>query len=133
MGLIKEFKDFAMRGSVIDLAVGVVIGATFQKIVDSVVKDLLMPVLGLLLNGIDFSHLEIPLMGEAKITIGNFINTTIQFIIMAFAVFLLIKGINRLNRLQEEKDAAAEATAPPAEPNAQEKLLSEIRDLLKNR
>ncbi|MCE2787892.1 MAG: large-conductance mechanosensitive channel protein MscL [Bacteroidota bacterium] len=133
MGLIKEFKDFAMRGSVIDLAVGVVIGAAFQKIVDSVVKDLLMPVLGLLLNGIDFSHLEIPLMGEAKITIGNFINTTIQFIIMAFAVFLLIKGINRLNRLQEEKDAAAEATAPPAEPNAQEKLLSEIRDLLKNR
>jgi large conductance mechanosensitive channel len=72
-------------------------------------------------------------MGEAKITIGNFINTTIQFIIMAFAVFLLIKGINRLKRLQEEKDAAAEATAPPAEPNAQEKLLSEIRDLLKNR
>jgi large conductance mechanosensitive channel len=133
MGLIKEFKDFAMRGSVIDLAVGVVIGAAFQKIVDSVVKDLLMPVLGLLLNGIDFSHLEIPLMGEAKITIGNFINTTIQFIIMAFAVFLLIKGINRLNRLQEEKDAAAEATAPPAEPNAQEKLLSEIRDVLKNR
>jgi large conductance mechanosensitive channel len=133
MGLIKEFKDFAMRGSVIDLAVGVVIGAAFQKIVDSVVKDLLMPVLGLLLNGIDFSHLEIPLMGEAKITIGNFINTTIQFIIMAFAVFLLIKGINRLKRLQEEKDAAAEATAPPAEPNAQEKLLSEIRDLLKNR
>lgn len=129
MGLIKEFKDFAMRGSVIDLAVGVVIGAAFQKIVDSVVKDLLMPVLGLLLNGIDFSHLEIPLMGEAKITIGNFINTTIQFIIMAFAVFLLIKGINRLKRLQEEKDAAAEAT----EPNAQEKLLSEIRDLLKNR
>jgi large conductance mechanosensitive channel len=133
MGLIKEFKDFAMRGSVIDLAVGVVIGAAFQKIVDSVVKDLLMPVLGLLLNGIDFSHLEIPLMGEAKITIGNFINTTIQFIIMAFAVFLLIKGINKLKRLQEEKDAAAEANATPAEPNAQEKLLSEIRDLLKNK
>ncbi len=132
MGLIKEFKDFAMRGSVIDLAVGVVIGAAFQKIVDSVVKDILMPVLGLLLHGIDFGHLEIPLMGEAKITIGNFINTTIQFIIMAFAVFLLIKGINRLKRLQEEKDAAAEAAAP-TEPNTQEKLLTEIRDLLKNR
>lgn len=134
MGFIKEFKDFAMRGNVIDLAVGVVIGGAFQKIVDSVVKDVIMPPIGVLVGGIDFSTWKIPLMGNAAITIGLFINAVIQFTIVAFAVFMLIKGINRLQKMQEKKDAAAAAAAPPpppAPPSEEILLLREIRDSLK--
>ncbi len=129
---LNEFKDFAMRGNVLDLAVGVIIGGAFGKIVSSVVDDLLMPVIGLLIGGVDFKSLVIPLGTEddaAKIMLGNFIQNVIDFTIIAFCIFLLIKGINSLSRKKEEP-AAPEA---PAEPSNEEKLLSEIRDLLKNK
>ena len=125
---LNEFKDFAMRGNVIDLAVGVIIGGAFGKIVSSVVDDLLMPVIGMLIGGLDFKSLIIP-FGEAKIMLGNFIQNVIDFTIIAFCIFLLIKGINTLSRKKAEP-AAPEA---PAEPSSEEKLLAEIRDLLKNK
>jgi large conductance mechanosensitive channel protein len=125
---LNEFKDFAMRGNVLDLAVGVIIGGAFGKIVSSVVDDLLMPVIGMLIGGLDFKGLSITI-GEAKIMYGNFIQNVIDFTIIAFCIFLLIKGINSLSRKKEEP-AAPEA---PAEPSNEEKLLSEIRDLLKNK
>ncbi len=125
---LNEFKDFAMRGNVLDLAVGVIIGGAFGKIVSSVVDDLLMPVIGMLIGGLDFKSLIIP-FGEAKIMLGNFIQNVIDFTIIAFCIFLLIKGINTLSRKKAEP-AAPEA---PAEPSSEEKLLAEIRDLLKNK
>ena len=125
---LNEFKDFAMRGNVLDLAVGVIIGGAFGKIVSSVVDDLLMPIIGMLIGGLDFKGLSIP-FGKAKIMYGNFIQNVIDFTIIAFCIFLLIKGINSLSRKKEEP-AAPEA---PAEPSNEEKLLSEIRDLLKNK
>jgi len=125
---LNEFKDFAMRGNVLDLAVGVIIGGAFGKIVSSVVDDLLMPVIGMLIGGLDFKGLSINI-GEAKIMYGNFIQNVIDFTIIAFCIFLLIKGINSLSRKKEEP-AVPEA---PAEPSNEEKLLSEIRDLLKNK
>ena len=125
---LNEFKDFAMRGNVLDLAVGVIIGGAFGKIVSSVVDDLLMPVIGMLIGGLDFKALSINI-GEAKIMYGNFIQNVIDFTIIAFCIFVLIKGINSLSRKKEEP-AAPE---PPAEPSNEEKLLSEIRDLLKNK
>ncbi len=133
MSFVKEFKDFAMRGNVIDLAVGVVIGGAFQKIVDSVVKDVLMPPIGVLVGGIDFSSWKIPLLGDAAIAIGLFINAIIQFTIVAFAVFMLIKGINKMQRVQAEKDAAKTAENPqmPTVPTEEVVLLREIRDALK--
>lgn len=131
MGFIKEFKEFAMRGNVIDLAVGVVIGGAFQKIVDSVVKDVLMPPIGVLIGGVDFSDIKIPLGDSASINIGLFINAMIQFVIVAFAVFMLIKGINRLKRIQDSKEDAAAGPVTPPEPSEEVKLLREIRDSLK--
>lgn len=131
MGFVKEFKEFAMRGNVIDLAVGVVIGGAFQKIVDSVVKDVLMPPIGVLIGGVDFSDIKIPLGDSASINIGLFINAMIQFVIVAFAVFMLIKGINRLKRMQDSKEEAAAAPVTPPEPSEEVKLLREIRDSLK--
>jgi large conductance mechanosensitive channel protein len=125
---LNEFKDFAMRGNVLDLAVGVIIGGAFGKIVSSVVDDLLMPVIGMLIGGLDFKALSITI-GEAKIMYGNFIQNVIDFTIIAFCIFLLIKGINTLSRKKAEP-AAPEA---PAEPSSEEKLLAEIRDLLKNK
>ena len=125
---LNEFKDFAMRGNVLDLAVGVIIGGAFGKIVSSVVDDLLMPVIGMLIGGLDFKALSITI-GQAKIMYGNFIQTVIDFTIIAFCIFLLIKGINTLSRKKAEP-AAPEA---PAEPSSEEKLLAEIRDLLKNK
>ena len=133
MGFVKEFKEFAMRGSVVDLAVGVVIGAAFGKIVTSLVDDIIMPIVGVITGGIDFSYMkfvikegdpanEIP---ETAITYGNFINVIIQFLIVAFVIFLVIKGINSLKRKEEVVEKAA-----PAGPS-QEELLAEIRDLLK--
>ena len=136
MGLLAEFKEFAARGSVVDLAVGVIIGASFGKIVTSLVDQVIMPPIGLLLGGIDFSKLEWVLKPEnpateaiEKVTIqyGAFLNTLIQFLIVAFVVFLLVKGINRLRR---EQAAAPEA---PAAPTPTEALLAEIRDELKAR
>jgi len=133
MGMLKEFKEFAMRGNVVDLAVGVVIGAAFGKIVSSVVADVIMPPIGLLLGGVDFGDLKLVMkeaVGETPavtLNYGSFIQTCVDFLIIAFAIFLLVKLINSLKR--EE----AAAPPPPPAPSAEEALLTEIRDLLKNR
>lgn len=124
MGMIKEFKDFAMKGNVIDLAVGVVIGAAFGKIVDSAVNDILMPPIGALISGVDFKDMAFTIAG-VHIKYGNFINNTIIFIITAFFLFMVIKAMNTMKK----KEAAGPAPAP--EPSNEEKLLGEIRDLLK--
>jgi len=133
MSMLKEFKEFAMRGSVIDLAVGVVIGGAFGKIVSSLVADIIMPLLGQLTGGVDFSNLAITLHetvnGKPAVLLGygKFIQATFTFVIIAFAIFLMVKLINKVTR----KPPAA--PAPPPEPSAEEKLLGEIRDLLKAR
>jgi large conductance mechanosensitive channel len=136
MGLLQEFKEFAARGNVIDLAVGVIIGAAFGKIVTSLVEQVVMPPIGLLLGRVDFSNLEWVLAPEdpateavekVAIQYGAFLNTVIQFLIVAFVVFLMVKAINKLRRQQ------AQDPAPPAAPTATEALLAEIRDELKSR
>jgi large conductance mechanosensitive channel len=104
MSLISEFREFAMKGSVIDLAVGVVIGAAFGKIVDSMVNDIIMPIVGILLGGYNFSKLSYKI-GEAEIKYGNFIQTTLNFAIIAFVLFMAIKAINNLKRLEEIRSA----------------------------
>jgi large conductance mechanosensitive channel len=130
MSMVKEFKEFAMRGNVVDLAVGIIIGGAFGKIVTSLVNDVIMPPIGILLGGVDFSNLAITLKqatadgAAVVIKYGAFINTIIDFIIVAFAIFLLIRAINSFKKKQE---------AAPAAPPAQEVLLTEIRDLLKKR
>jgi large conductance mechanosensitive channel len=129
--MLKEFKEFAMRGNVVDMAVGIIIGASFGTIVKSLVDDVIMPPIGLLLGGVDFSDIALTLRQatteEEAVTmnIGLFINSVISFVIVAFAVFLVIKGMNSLKKKEEE--APAEPPAPPK----QEVLLEEIRDLLK--
>lgn len=138
--MLKEFKEFAMRGSVVDMAVGIIIGGAFGTIIKSLVDDILMPPVGLLMGGVDFSNLFVTLKGEALPTLeaareagavtmnlGLFINSAISFLIVAFALFLLIKGMNSLKREEEEAPAA------PPEPPRNEVLLEEIRDLLKKR
>ena len=139
MGLIKEFKEFAMRGNVMDLAVGVIIGAAFSRIVDSIVNDLIMPLVGKVVGDIDFSNLYIPLSADvpaglaleearklgAVFAWGNFITVLLNFIILAFIIFMLIRAMNRLMR----KKAAAPAV-PPA-PTKEEVLLTEMRDALR--
>jgi large conductance mechanosensitive channel len=135
---LKEFKAFIMRGNVIDLAVGIVIGAAFTAIVTSAVEDLLNPIIGLLIGGIDFSNLFIVLIGDrqpsleatrdggaAVLAIGKFINAIIKFVIVGFAVFWMVKVLSRLHATEAAKPA------PPPEPSAEEKLLAEIRDELK--
>jgi large conductance mechanosensitive channel len=138
MGFIQEFKTFAMRGNVMDMAVGIIIGAAFGKIVSSFVGDIMMPPLGLATGGIDFSeqklilrHAVPPAEGvaavpEVSVNYGMFLNATINFIIVAFAVFLLVKGMNRLKRKEQ--------VAPPAPqaPTKEQVLLTEIRDALRN-
>ena len=136
MGLASEFKEFIARGNVVDLAVGVIIGASFGKIVTSLVEQVVMPPIGLVLGGVDFSHLKLLLrpedptteaLEEVAIQYGAFLNTVIQFLIVAFVIFLMVKAINRLKR--------AEAAAPeaPHVPTTSEALLAEIRDELKAR
>ena len=141
MGFVKEFKEFALKGSVIDLAIGVIIGGAFGKIIDSVVNDLIMPLVAALIGQPDFSNLYVVLRGsvpagtslaEARtmadtsiLAYGNFITVAINFMLLAFVIFLLIRGINSLKRKEEEK-----AVDPPA-PTVEETLLTEIRDLLK--
>lgn len=125
MNWLKEFRDFINRGSVIDLAVGIVIGAAFTAIVNSLVNDLIMPVIGMITGGIDFSGLSYT-VGEAALTYGNLIQAIINFLIISFAVFWLVKAVNRF-RKQEE------TPAEPAAPTTEEKLLTEIRDLLQAR
>ncbi|MBL8661349.1 MAG: large-conductance mechanosensitive channel protein MscL [Candidatus Odyssella sp.] len=133
MSIAKEFRDFINRGNVVDLAVGVIIGAAFGKIVASLVGDVLMPPIGYLLGGVDFSNIAITLKsatgGDPKtavvVKIGTFINTCIDFLIVAFCIFLVVKGFNRLRKKEEAKPAE-----PPA-PTEDQKLLTEIRDILK--
>lgn len=131
--MMKEFRDFAMRGNVMDMAIGIIIGAAFGKIVASFVNDVLMPPLGLALGGVDFSDLVI-IMKEASgevaavtLNYGSFVQTVVDFAIIAFAIFMMIKTMNALKKKEEVKPAA------PPQPSAEETLLMEIRDLLKNR
>ncbi len=131
--MLKEFKEFAMRGNVVDMAVGIIIGAAFGKIVSSLVGDVIMPPLGALLGGVDFSNLAITIKAASAeapavvIGYGKFIQTVVDFLIVAFAIFMVIKGMNSLKRKKEEAPAA-----PPA-PTKSEVLLTEIRDALKTR
>lgn len=143
MGMISEFKEFAMRGNVIDMAVGIVIGAAFGKIVSSFVNDVIMPPIGMLTGGVDFSDLKLTLqegvegvaatdttaaveaVAEVSINYGMFINTVLDFVIIAFAIFMVIKAMNSAKK----KEEAAPPPAPP-EPTKEEKLLAEIRDIL---
>jgi large conductance mechanosensitive channel len=133
MGMIKEFREFAVKGNVVDMAVGIIIGAAFGKIVSSLVSDVVMPPLGLLVGGMDFKRFAYelrPAVDGAEpvlLSYGVFLQTVFDFTIVAFAVFLLIKGINRLKRQQ----AAAPVPEKPAPPPRQEVLLEEIRDLLR--
>ena len=126
MSIVKEFREFAVKGNVMDLAVGVIIGAAFGKIVSSLVEDVVMPVIGTLMGGLDFSGLAVKI-GSATLKYGKFLQTCLDFLIIAWAIFLIVKLINRLKR-EEEKPAPP----PPAKPQ-QEVLLEEIRDLLKKR
>ena len=127
MGFIKEFKEFAVQGNVMDMAVGVIIGGAFGKIVTSIVDDILMPLIGTLV-GSNFAELSCEING-AKVMYGSFIQNVVDFLIIAFCIFMMVKGINKLSKKKEE-EPAPEA---PAEPSAEEKLLGEIRDLLKNK
>lgn len=126
--MLKEFRDFAMRGNVLDLAIGFVMGAAFIAIVNSMVNDLIMPLVGIVLGGLDFTGLTIT-VGSASITYGNFIQAIINFLIIAFVLFLIVRSVNKLT----ESRAKEETAAPPPEPTAEEKLLTEIRDLLKEK
>lgn len=136
---LNEFKEFAVKGNAVDMAVGVIIGGAFGKIVSSIVDDVIMPPIGWLIGGVNFSDLKYELpsidlgvekLAPATINYGNFIQTLFDFVIIAFCVFLLVKGINRLARKKAEEPAVP--AAPPA-PSAEEKLLGEIRDLLKEK
>ena len=126
MSMLDEFKQFAMKGNVVDLAVGVIIGGAFGKIVSSLVEDVVMPLVGTLLGGLNFTGLAVK-VGEATIKYGKFLQTLVDFLIIAWAIFIAVKLINRLKK----EEAAAPAT-PPAPPR-QEVLLEEIRDLLKQK
>ncbi|MEJ9219199.1 MULTISPECIES: large conductance mechanosensitive channel protein MscL [Paenibacillus] len=122
--MLKEFKTFALKGNVLDLAIGVIIGAAFGKIVSSLVSDIIMPVIGLLLGGVDFSGLKATI-GDATLTYGVFLQTVVDFLIVSFSIFLFIRMLNRFKQKEEEKPEE-----PPA-PSKEELLLAEIRDLLK--
>ena len=136
--MLQEFKEFAMRGNVVDMAVGIIIGAAFGKIVSSLVNDIIMPPIGMLMGNVDFSNLFVSLTGESYASVaaaeaagapiikyGIFINTVLDFVIVAFAIFMVIRG---MNKLKKEEDAAP---PPPPKPSAEETLLTEIRDVLK--
>jgi len=138
--MLKEFRDFIMRGNVLDLAVAVIIGAAFNSVVNSLVNDVIMPPIGWFLGGVDFSNLFIDLSGKGYASLvaaeeagapiikyGLFVNNVINFLIIAFVIFMIIKQVNRMQKPKEEAPAA------PPEPTAEEKLLAEIRDLLKEK
>ena len=139
--LLNEFKQFAMRGNVLDMAVGVIIGGAFGKIVSSIVDDIIMPPIGWLIGGVNFSDLKVTLptvevpgvekLQAATINYGNFLQTCLDFLIVAFCIFILIKVVNKIaNTTKKEEE---EAPKPAPEPSAEEKLLTEIRDLLKEK
>ncbi|MBO4232389.1 MAG: large-conductance mechanosensitive channel protein MscL [Bacteroidales bacterium] len=148
MKLLQEFKEFAMKGNVVDMAIGVIIGGAFGKIVTSLVNDLLMPLIGALIGNVDFTTLSVTLReavmnGEevvkeaVTLRYGNFIQTTVDFLIVAFCIFMVIKLINKATNMvkkqeKEEQAAPAEEPAPAPEPSQETVLLTEIRDLLKN-
>ncbi|MGD9020152.1 MAG: large-conductance mechanosensitive channel protein MscL [Lysobacterales bacterium] len=133
MGMMSEFKSFAMRGNVVDMAVGIIIGGAFGKIVSSFVNDVLMPPIGMMIGGVDFSDLAIVLKAATEeaeavtIKYGMFIQTLLDFVIIAFAIFLAVKAMNSLKKKEEE------APKEPPKPSAEVELLTEIRDSLKNR
>lgn len=133
MGMLQEFKEFAVKGNMIDMAVGIIIGGAFGTIVKSLVEDVIMPPIGLAMGGVDFSDIKIPLKAAeagqdaVSMNIGAFFNNVISFLIVAFAVFLLVKAINEMKRRFEKEQAAA----APAEPSSTDKLLMEIRDAVK--
>ena len=124
---LREFKEFAMRGNVMDLAVGVIVGGAFSAITTSLINDILMPIIGIFVSEASFADLYLYVNG-AEIAYGNFIQAVLNFIIMAFVVFCMVKALNRLTR---KKETEAPPPPPPAEPSNEEKLLTEIRDLLK--
>jgi large conductance mechanosensitive channel len=136
MSMMSEFKEFAMRGNVVDMAVGIIIGGAFGKIVSSFVNDVLMPPIGMLLGGVEFSGLAVTLKEAAgdveavTLNYGMFIQTVVDFVIIAFAIFMAIRTMNKLKRKQEEEPAPA---PEPPKPSAEVELLTEIRDTLKNR
>ena len=143
MGFVKEFREFAVKGNVMDLAVGVIIGGAFGKIIDSVVKDLVMPIVSAIIGQPDFSQLYVVLKGEVPANMaleearkipetsifayGNFITVAINFLLLALVIFIMVKGINKMKKKEEAAPAA------PAAPGKEEVLLTEIRDLLKNK
>jgi len=133
MNMIQEFKTFAMRGNVVDMAVGIIIGGAFGNIVSSFVADVIMPPIGLLIGGVDFTNLAIILkqaVGDTPavtLSYGKFIQSVVDFVIIAFAIFLAIKAMNTLQKKKEE------APAPPPAPTPEESLLTEIRDILKHK
>ncbi len=138
MKILKEFREFAMRGNVIDMAVGIIIGGAFGKIVSSVVSDIIMPPIGLLIGGMNFTDLRVTLKNASVDALGNavpavsvnygiFLQNTIDFLIIAFAIFLMVKGLNSFKRKQ------VETPAPTPEPTKEEILLTEIRDILKSK
>lgn len=122
---LREFKEFAMRGNVMDLAVGVIVGGAFSSITTSLINDILMPIIGIFVSEASFADLTVT-VGSAVVAYGNFIQAVINFLIMAFVVFCMVKGINRLSRKKEEAPPP-----PPPAPSQEEKLLTEIRDLLR--
>ncbi|MFZ5554635.1 MAG: large-conductance mechanosensitive channel protein MscL [Bacteroidota bacterium] len=126
MGMLKEFREFAMRGNVVDLAVGVVIGTAFSAIVTSLVTNIIMPMVGVLIGETDFKSLEVT-VGGAHVMYGMFIQAVVDFLIIAFAIFITVKLMNAIKKKEET------APSKPAEPTNEEKLLTEIRDILKNR
>lgn len=141
MSFIQDFKAFALKGNVVDMAVGVIIGGAFGKIVTSIVNNIIMPPIGVLTGGMDFTDLKLVLKDAVKegdqvvseavtLNYGQFIQDVVDFLIIAFCIFLMVKGVAALSRKKEEKPAEP---APAPEPSAEEKLLTEIRDLLKNK
>lgn len=136
MSVLQEFKAFAIKGNVVDMAAGIVIGAAFGKIVSSLVEDIIMPPIGLLIGGVNFSDLAFTLQeattGGVAVAIkyGKFLQTTIDFLIIAFAIFI---AVNAINRLKKKEQAAPSAPPAPPQPSAEERLLIDIRDLLKSR
>ena len=145
MGFLNEFKAFALKGNVMDMAVGVIIGGAFGKIVTSLVNDVIMPPIGLVVGGVDFTDLKLTLKQQVLDAAGEvltpavtwnygaFIQQVVDFTILAFCVFLMVKVMNTINKKKKEEPAPAPAPAPAPEPSAEEKLLTEIRDLLKNK